>query len=184
AALARLDAVLLGGGPIDPVLRRRAEEAGITVVATYGASETSGGCVYDGVPLPGVRLDLDATGRVRIAGPMLFDGYLDDPALTAEALVDGWYLTSDLGRMVHGRLQLLGRVDDVVVSGGVNVPTPAVAARLREHPALAGHGAQVEVLGVPDEEWGSRVVAFATGDPTSLPDLAALRDWVGASLER
>lgn len=184
AALARLDAVLLGGGPIDPVLRRRAEEAGITVVATYGASETSGGCVYDGVPLPGVRLDLDATGRVRIAGPMLFDGYLDDPALTAEALVDGWYLTSDLGRMVDGRLQLLGRVDDVVVSGGVNVPTPAVAARLREHPALAGHGAQVEVLGVPDEEWGSRVVAFATGDPTSLPDLAALRDWVGASLER
>ena len=72
-------------------------------------------------------------------------------------LVDGWFLTSDAGRLDEdGRLQVLGRVDDMVVTGGVNVPAPAVAARLREHPAVA----EAEVLGVPDDEWGNRVVAF------------------------
>ena len=76
-------------------------------------------------------------------------------------LVDGWFLTSDAGRLDEdGRLHVLGRIDDVVVSGGVNVPTPAVAARLREHPAVAA----AEVLGVPDEEWGHRVVAFVVGE--------------------
>ena len=75
--------------------------------------------------------------------------------------MDGWFLTSDAGRLDEdGRLQVLGRLDDVVVSGGVNVPTPAVAARLREHPDVA----DAAVVGVPDEEWGHRVVAFVVGD--------------------
>lgn len=172
AALARCHTVLLGGGPIDPSLRARAEEAGVRVVATYGASETAGGCVYDGVPLDGVRLAVGDDGQVRIGGDTLFDGYEGDPQLTARTLVDGWYLTGDAGRIdADGRLQVLGRLDDVVVSGGVNVPAPAVARRLREHPAVR----QVEVLGLPDEEWGNRVVAFVVGDL----DLAAARDWVG-----
>ncbi|WP_246355077.1 hypothetical protein [Nocardioides ungokensis] len=65
---------------------------------------------------------------------------------------DGWFLTSDAGRLDEdGRLHVLGRIDDVVVSGGVNVPTPAVAARLREHPGVAA----AEVLGVPDAEWAT-----------------------------
>jgi O-succinylbenzoic acid--CoA ligase len=157
ADLRRAHTVLLGGGPIDPALRRRAAEEGVRVVATYGAAETAGGCVYDGVPLDGVAVALGEQGRIRIAGPTLFDGYVDAPDLTAETLVDGWYLTSDAGRFDDdGRLAVLGRVDDVVVTGGLNVPAPAVAARLREHAAVAA----AEVLGVPDEEWGSRVVAF------------------------
>ena len=99
-------------------------------------------------------------GRIRIGGPTLFDGYDGDPELTAEVLVDGWFLTSDAGRLDEdGRLQVLGRLDDVVVSGGVNVPTPAVAA-----PAARAPGRRAaEVLGVPDEEWGHRVVAFVVG---------------------
>ena len=97
--------------------------AGVAVVATYGSAETAGGCVYDGVGLDGVGLAVDADGRLRIAGPMLFDGYDGDPALTAEVLVDGWFLTSDAARIdADGRLQVLGRLDDVVVTGGVNVP--------------------------------------------------------------
>ncbi|MCR6030025.1 AMP-binding protein [Nocardioides sp. zg-579] len=177
AALATFHTVLVGGGPIDPALRRRAEERGVHVVATYGAAETAGGCVYDGVPLDGVGLALDRDGRIRLAGPTLFAGYQDDPALTAEVLVDGWYLTSDAGRLDEdGRLQVLGRLDDVVVTGGVNVPAPAVAARLREHPGVRA----AEVLGVPDEEWGNRLVAFVVGD---VP-LAELRDWVGAEHPR
>ncbi len=175
-ALARLDAVLLGGGPIDPVLRARAEDAGVTVVATYGSSETSGGCVYDGVPLAGVEITIDDSGRLLIGGPMLFDGYEGDPELTAATLVGGWLVTSDLGRFEDGRLQVLGRVDDVVISGGVNVPTPAVAARLREHPGVA----ECHVIGVPDEEWGQRVVAFVRPNVASQPDEAGAstcRSW-------
>jgi len=181
AALARFHTVLLGGGPIDPALRARAEASGVRVVATYGSAETSGGCVYDGVPLDGVAVALGEQGRIRIAGPVLFDGY-DDPALTAEALVDGWFLTSDAGRLDHdGVLEVLGRVDDVVVSGGVNVPAPAVAARLREHPAVAA----AEALGVPDEEWGHRVVAYVVpAVPDAPPSLEELRDHVAAERPR
>ncbi|WP_193612914.1 AMP-binding protein [Nocardioides lijunqiniae] len=160
AALRTAHTILLGGGPIDPALRRRAADEGLRVVATYGAAETAGGCVYDGMPLDGVAVALGEGGRIRIGGPTLFDGYVGDPQLTAEALVDGWYLTQDAGRLDEdGRLQVLGRLDDMLVSGGVNVPAAAVAARLREHPDVSA----AEVLGVPDEEWGTRVVAFVAG---------------------
>lgn len=171
AALRGFHTVLLGGGPVDPALRERAADAGVRVVATYGSAETAGGCVYDGYPLDGVGLATDVGGRLRISGPTLFERYDGDPALTAEVLVDGWFLTSDAARLDEdGRLEVLGRVDDIVVSGGVNVPAPAVAARLREHPDVAA----AEVLGVPDPEWGNRVVAFVVGDL----DLAAARAWV------
>ena len=160
AALAACSAVLVGGGPVDRTLRERARAAGIRAVATYGSAETAGGCVYDGLPLDGVAVAVGADGRVRIGGPTLFDGYDGDPALTSEVLVDGWFLTSDVGRFDEdGRLQVLGRLDDMVVTGGVKVPAGVVAARLREHPDLTA----AEVGGVPDEEWGSRVVAWVVG---------------------
>lgn len=171
AVLRRSRTVLLGGGPIDPSLRERADAAGLSVVATYGSAETAGGCVYDGYALDGVGLAIGTDGRVRISGPTLFDGYQGDPALTAATLVDGWFLTSDAGRLDEdGRLHVLGRIDDVVVSGGVNVPLPAVAARLREHPEVSA----VEVAGLPDPEWGHRVVAFVVGELSR----DAARAWV------
>ncbi|MGZ4486377.1 MAG: AMP-binding protein [Nocardioides sp.] len=177
AALRSFHTVLLGGGTVDAALRARAAEAGVRVVATYGSSETAGGCVYDGYALDGVAVAVAPDGRIRISGPTLFDGYEGDPALTADTLVDGWFLTSDAGRLDEdGRLQVLGRLDDVVVSGGVNVPTPAVAARLREHPAVRA----AEVLGLPDEEWGHRVVAFVVGKV----GLDEARDWVAEAHPR
>lgn len=177
AALRRAHTVLLGGGPIGAELRARAEEAGVRVVATYGSAETAGGCVYDGVPLDGVAVALGEGGRIRIAGPTLFSGYDGAPELTREVLVDGWFHTSDAGELDEdGRLRVLGRVDDMVISGGVKVPVTAVAARLRAHPDAG----DVEVLGRPDPEWGQRVVAFVTG---SL-DLETARDWVAAEQPR
>ena len=164
AALRTFRTVLLGGGPIDPGAARAGGRRGVAVVATYGSAETAGGCVYDGVALDGVGLAVDGDGRLRIAGPVLFDRYDGDPALTARVLVDGWFLTSDAARIdADGRLQVLGRLDDIVVTGGVNVPAPAVARRLRDHPAVA----EVEVLGVADAEWGNRLVAFVVGASTS-----------------
>lgn len=171
AALAACRAVLVGGGPVDRGLRARAEDAGIRVVATYGSAETAGGCVYDGLPLDGVAVAIGANGRIRIGGPTLFERYDGDPGLTSEVLVDGWFLTADAGRFDEdGRLQVLGRLDDMVISGGVKVPTGVVAARLREHPAVTA----VDVGRVPDDEWGERVVAWVVGDLT----LDEARDWV------
>ena len=177
AALGSLRAVLLGGGPIEPTLRSRAAAAGVTTVATYGSAETAGGCVYDGIALDGVGLATEADGRLRVSGPMLFDRYDGDPGLTARVLADGWFRTEDAARIdEEGRLQVLGRLDDMVVTGGVNVPAPAVARRLRAHPAVRS----AEVLGVPDAEWGMRLVAFVVGDLT----LVDARAWVAEAHPR
>jgi len=180
-ALRGLRTVLLGGGPVDPALRARAAELGVRVVATYGSAETAGGCVYDGVPLDGVAVATERDGRLRVSGPTLFDGYDGDPELTARVLVDGWFRTEDAARIDEdGRLQLLGRLDDVVVTGGVNVPAPVVARRLREHPAVR----EAEVLGVPDEEWGNRLVAFVVVDPAGDLTLDEARSWVAEAHPR
>ena len=171
AALARCHTVLVGGGGLDVDLRRRAEEHGVHLISTYGSSETAGGCVYDGMPLDGVAVTIGAGGRVRIAGPTLFSHYDADPALTAETVVDGWFLTSDTGRFDEdGRLEILGRIDDVVISGGVKIPLAMVGERLRQHLQVE----QAEVFGVPDVEWGQRLVAVVVGTATD----AELRDWI------
>jgi o-succinylbenzoate---CoA ligase len=177
-ALRSFSTVLVGGAAVPAVLRARAAEAGIRTVTTYGMSETCGGCVYDGYPLDGVAVKVDAEGRVLLAGPVLFDGY-DDPARTAEVLDGGWLRTQDLGRLDEdGRLEVLGRVDDVVISGGVNVDTAAVARRLEEHPRIE----LAAVVGVPDDEWGHAVVAVV--QTTVFLDSPAMRDFVAAELPR
>jgi O-succinylbenzoic acid--CoA ligase len=179
-ALAGFDAVLVGGGPLDPRTRARATDRGVPVVQTYGMSETCGGCVYDGRPLAGVEVRID-DGHVLLRGPMLFDGYEDDPELTAASLREGWLVTHDLGEVDEdGRLRITGRDDDVITSGGVKVPGPAVARRIVQHPGVRA----AEVLGVPDEEWGERVVAFVTEDTGGEIGLATVRDWVCAECPR
>jgi O-succinylbenzoic acid--CoA ligase len=171
AALAHCHTVLVGGAGLDQEQRRRAEEAGVTIVATYGSSETAGGCVYDGRPLDGVAVTLGAGGRVRIAGPTMFSHYESDPELTAQSVVDGWFLTSDEGRFAEdGRLEIVGRIDDVVISGGVKIPLSAVADRMRQHLQVE----QAEVFGVPDPEWGQKLVAVVVGTAND----AELRDWI------
>ena len=180
SALGGFDAVLVGGAPAGSELLRRARAAGVRVVTTYGMTETCGGCVYDGVPLDGVSVALDAGGRIRISGPVLFSGYRDRPDLTSRVLTDGWLTTTDIGGLDHdGRLEVLGRADDVVVSGGVNVATGAVRDRLLEHPAVR----DAAVVGVADADWGARVVAYVVAE-VPLPSLAELRDFVAVRLPR
>jgi len=175
--LAGFDALLVGGASLAPELRERARGLGVRVVATYGMSETCGGCVYDGVPLAGVEVATDEHGRVRIRGPVLFDGYDGQPDLTAEVLQDGWFVTQDLGRVDEGgHVEVLGRADDVVITGGVNVPAATVAAELRRHPRVRA----AEVVGVPDDEWGEVLVTVAVTDA----DLDELRDHVAATYPR
>lgn len=178
--LRRFDAVLVGGAAVHHRLLRDAADEGVHVVRTYGMTETCGGCVYDGVPLDGVGVRISVDGRVHLAGPVLFDGYEGDAEATARALVDGWFVTEDIGRLDgDGRVVVLGRVDDVVVSGGVNVSLPAVTDELL---ALDGVSDAVAV-GLPDDEWGTRVVACLACDGP-MPPLAEVRDHVATRLPR
>ena len=164
-ALRGYSAVLVGGAALAPQLHERAVAAGVQVVTTYGMSETAGGCVYDGRPLDGVRVELEADGRIRIGGPTLADGYLDDPELTAAAFVGGWFRTGDLGRWRDGRLEVLGRADDVIVTGGEKVPPAAVERVLTAQDGVAA----ACVVGVPDSEWGQVVAAAVVPDGAVPP---------------
>jgi O-succinylbenzoic acid--CoA ligase len=176
-ALRSFDAILVGGAATDAALLARARTEGVPVVTTYGMTETAGGCVYDGQPLDGVTVRV-AEG-IEVTGPTLALGYRLDPAATAASFVDGWFLTRDAGTLGgDGRLTVHGRLDDVVVSGGVNVAPSAVEAALREHPDVA----DAVVFGRPDEEWGQRVVAAVVPVPGASPGLTTLRPWVAERL--
>ena len=185
APVDRFRAVLLGGGPVPPGLVERAATAGVVVHTTYGLTETFGGCVHDGHPLDGVSLRIDpASGEVLVRGPVLMRGYVDDAAATRAAFTaDGWLRTGDVGRFAaDGRLEIVDRLKDLVITGGVNVSPTAVERVLRTHPALA----DVCVVGVPDPEWGERVVAYAVVDDVgvapSVDDLRAFaRDRLSAA---
>ncbi|WP_231851712.1 o-succinylbenzoate--CoA ligase [Modestobacter italicus] len=176
-ALASFDGIVVGGAATDPALLARARAAGVRLHTSYGMSETAGGCVYDGVPLDGVGVRV-AEG-VELTGPVLAHGYRLDPAATGEAFADGWFRTRDAGSLAaDGTLTVHGRLDDVVISGGVNVAPQAVEAALREHPSVA----DAVVTGRPDPEWGQRVVAGVVPAPGAVPELAELRPWVAARL--
>lgn len=177
ADLAALDAVLLGGAALPANLLEQAQASGVRVVRTYGMSETCGGCVYDGIALDGVRVRIDDDGQILLGGPVLFDGYADVEA-TAKVLKNGWFSTSDRGELdSDGRLRVLGRRDDVVISGGINISLPAVTDALRLHEGVR----DVAAVGVPDDEWGTRVVAYLVPDAAVCLDglrLDEVRDTV------
>jgi O-succinylbenzoic acid--CoA ligase len=180
-ALRGYSAVLVGGAALAPQLHERALAAGVAVVTTYGMSETAGGCVYDGVPLAGVRVELEEDGRIRLGGPTLADGYLADPELTAAAFADGWFRTGDLGRWRAGRLEVLGRADDMIVTGGEKVAPAAVETVLTAQDGVAA----ACVVGVADPEWGQVVAAAVVVDgPLDAAHAERLRAAVRAELGR
>jgi O-succinylbenzoic acid--CoA ligase len=181
AAARGFHAVLVGGAATPPALLVEARTGGIAVVTTYGMSETAGGCVYDGVPLDGVRVRLDGDGRIELGGPVLASGYLDQPELTAESFVDGWFRTSDLGRWApDGTLRVLGRADDVITTGGESVHPAAVERVLAAQPGVRA----ACVVSVPDPEWGQLVAAAVVCGPGAgpAPDTGSWAEAVRAEL--
>lgn len=178
AALADLDAVLLGGAATPAPILRRAQDAGITVVRTYGMSETCGGCVYDGVPLAGTTVRVDAQSRVWLGGATLARGYrgLPDHPAFAEP---GWFRTDDAGELADGVLRILGRLDEAISTGGLTVVPQVVEAVLLEHPAVR----ECAVIGLPDPRLGQRVAAVVVPEVGASPTLDDLRAWTSASLD-
>ena len=181
ASPGRVATVLLGGAAAADGLLAEARASGWHVVTTYGMTETCGGCVYDGVPLDGVRVRTQpGSGRIEISGPVLFSGYLGQPELTGAALRDGWFTTSDLGHcQPDGRIVVRGRADDVINTGGEKVVPGEVEAVLGTVEGVA----DVVVVGVPDAEWGEAVTAFVVpADPAAPPELGRVKSEVYTAL--
>lgn len=183
AALRRFNAILLGGAPASAALLDAAKEAGLKIVTTYGSAETCGGCVYDGRPIEGVRVMLDDDGRVLLGGDTVASGYLDAPEATAEAFFEEggtrWYRTNDLGELADdGTLTVLGRADDVIITGGVKASAAFIQAELEKFDGVTA----VFVAGVPSREWGQAVAAYVAVEDTSPEAVAAYRSRGQAAL--
>jgi o-succinylbenzoate---CoA ligase len=167
--------IVVGGAPMPPELRTRAEQAGAHVVDAYGLSETWGGIALDGVPVPGVEMRLSEADEILVRGDMVMRAYRGRPDDTAAAFTsDGFFRTGDVGVIDEGRFRVLDRARDFVITGGVNVSPTAVEAVLAEHPGID----DLCVTGAVDEEWGERVVAFVVirADAPS-PSLDELRSF-------
>ncbi|MFC6360488.1 AMP-binding protein [Luteococcus peritonei] len=181
AAAADLDALIVGGAALSPALRGEAEQAGIRVVEGYGCSETTGGCVYDGLPLPGVAISLATQGRISLHGAPVALGYLDRPELDHAFGHDARgrsFRTEDHGHLDdQGRLVVLGRLDEVINSGGLKVAPRIVEEAMAQLPWPA----EVLVLGSPDPEWGEAVTVLACGGGPR-PTVAELREALRAEL--
>ena len=158
--------VVLGGS-------RPPDDLPSNVVTTYGLTETGSGVVYDGRPLDGVEVEVDAeTGEISVRGPMLLRAYRDGAAALDTA---GWLRTGDIGAFdSDGRLVVTGRQSDLIISGGENIWPGPVEDAIRAHAGVA----DVAVAGRPDPEWGEAVVAWVVptdaADPPALADLRAL----------
>lgn len=171
-----LRAVLIGGGPIPPGLLEEAAERGLPVLPTYGMTETFGQVAtlrpdapleYRVHPLPGVEMRTGPEGRIAVKGPQVSPGYLGRPDRS-----DPWFVTGDLGEIdEEGALRVLGRADNVIVTGGENVSPERVEAMIRGHSGVD----EAVVVGVPDSEWGEMVVCIYQGEADGLADWASQR---------
>ena len=176
-AIAGFARILVGGQSTPAALVDRARAHGWHVTRTYGSSETCGGVVYDGVPIGQAQVRI-VDGRVELGGPTIAEYYLGDPERTARAFVEHdehrWYRTDDAGELVDGVLRVTGRLDDVIVTGGLKVSLGEVERVVREQRGLA----DAVVVAGHHAEWGEVPVVVTT----ARPDLAALRRAVGAAL--
>jgi o-succinylbenzoate---CoA ligase len=183
ADLGRFRAILVGGSGVSTELASRVAESGVRVVPTYGMTETCGGVVYAGRPLSGVEVRAARWGELLVRGPTLMRGYRLDEAASVEAFEPGgWLRTGDGGDVdADGTVRVVGRLADVIVSGGEKIWPAEVEAALSSHPDVTA----VLVSGAADREWGQRVVArVVPRRPSAPPTLEALRDYAAETIAR
>lgn len=183
----QLDAILIGGQALDSDLRERAQQCGLNIVHTYGSSETAGGCVYDGVPLEGVDVEVDSEDNtIAISGAVLADGYLGDDQRTADVfqIRNGkkWYVSEDTGVIDKGILTVGGRRDRTIISGGIKINLDTVESLIhRKYRHVEAHAVYI-----PDMEWGSRPAVIVCGvKPEEHESMAnAIHDLIRSELGR
>ncbi|CAN2174610.1 O-succinylbenzoic acid--CoA ligase [Candidatus Nanopelagicaceae bacterium] len=159
-------AVLVGGAALSQSIRNQAELAGIKVITTYGMTETCGGCVYDGELLDGVDVEIRG-GKIFIRGPIL---------ASSISLDAGWYETSDLGELENEKLKVIGRADDVIITGGENLSLNAVEASLNSaFPAI-----EFAAFAVEDPQWGQSLQIAVVGSVLDDEIFAHLEKDLGA----
>jgi o-succinylbenzoate---CoA ligase len=183
ADLSSFRGILVGGAHLSPDLRTRAERTGANVVETYGLTETCGGVVYEGFPLPGTQMRIDADGGIQLRGPTLMQGYRFDEARSVAAFTDdGWLRPGDAGEIDRdGRLHVVGRIDDLINTGGERVWPDQVEAALRDHPGVR----DVAAGGRLDPDWGQNVAVWIVpADPADPPSLEELRAFAARTLPR
>jgi O-succinylbenzoic acid--CoA ligase len=172
ASAARFERILLGGQSATPTLLAAADRAGLRITTTYGSSETAGGCVYDGTPIGNTSVRI-TDGQVELSGAVLAEGYLGDESRTSAAFLDDagtrWYRTGDTGQFVDGILRVTGRLDDVIISGGIKVSLGEIESVVR---GIAGHEADV-VVRAASERWGE-VPVVVTTRPVDLGELRGI----------
>ena len=157
---------MVGGAALSSAIRNQATAAGINVVTTYGMSETSGGCVYNGEILEGAEVEVRG-GSIFIRGSVL--------ALNLE-LSDGWFETNDLGEFVDEKLVVIGRSDDVIISGGENLSLNAIENILSQN----FPDTQFAAFSVEDPQWGQTLHIAVVGEADSGSISSMLEEKVGA----
>jgi len=159
--------VLVGGAALDPQLRKEASTAGITVIESYGMSETCGGCVYDGNELPGTKILIADSGLIWISTGSLATTYLNDSDSWDQLVADGYFQTSDMGEFRDGKLIVTGRIDDVIITGGENISLAAVEKVVRDTFA----GVECAAFAIADTQWG-QVIHLAIAGSVKPEQLA------------
>ena len=152
-------AVLVGGAALSEELRSQGISSGINIITTYGMTETCGGCIYNGESLDGVNFELTEDQRVKISGPVLADVENEN----------GWFLTQDIGVILDGKLKVIGRADDVIISGGENISLSAIESELnKKFPQLL-----VAAFATSDSKWGQVLhVAVQAQDENLKPQIS------------
>lgn len=160
AWLSQATAVLVGAAATPEPLAMRARDAGVSLVTTYGMTETTGGCVYDGLPLPGVRVEISDDGRIEVIGRQVTAGYRDGDEHFSGHGVDRRFSTSDHGVWEAGLLRITGRTDDVVTVHGVNVALGAIESVIRSMVGVR----DCAVVAIPDDRQDHRIISYVVSE--------------------
>ena len=165
--LTAAEAVLVGGAPLSDKLKKEAASKHVKIITTYGMTEMSGGCVYNQKPLEGVDVKISDAGLIQLSGPMIASGYLLANGELEKFADSDWFDTTDLGEITNGMLKVLGRVDDVIISGGEKISLSGVEEIIRQIlPKM-----DLITFAMADDLWGEKLCLAST----SLIDLDDLR---------
>jgi len=165
--LTAAEAVLVGGAPLSDKLKKEAANKHVKIITTYGMTEMSGGCVYNQKPLDGVDVKISDAGLIQLSGPMIASGYLLTNGQLEKFADSDSFETTDLGEITNGMLKVLGRVDDVIISGGEKISLSAVEEIIKQIlPKM-----DLIAFAMADDLWGEKLCLAST----SLIDIEDLR---------